>query len=232
MAPKIKLNMHRLYSFIIKPIRTSKTICFLLFSIWYKTKKYGGYWDWVTVLLRNVIREYTKNNICFLDVGTGPYGILSRYVKKNYQDISITAIDYCKELIHYAKKISPQGNIEFIVSDLFENVKNKYDVIVFNAPYIDLEFGEKIGVLNNELSIKRWSGGKDGNQTIKRFIRELPGHINNDGVCILGVNHYYIKNDMIMNIISESEMKIIDQKVSKLTKAHIYVLSKKNVYKM
>ncbi len=78
------------------------------------------------------------------------------------------------ELAKENARINGLENVEFRVSDLFENVSGKFDVVTFNAPYLPGEPEEPI-----DLALV---GGKNGREVLDRFIREVPAYIKPGGV--------------------------------------------------
>jgi release factor glutamine methyltransferase len=62
-------------------------------------------------------------------------------------------------------------------SDLFSNVEGKFDLILFNPPYL-------VGAGEGDLE-RSWAGGKDGVQVLERFLREAPQHLLADGRIIV-----------------------------------------------
>ena len=58
---------------------------------------------------------------------------------------------------------------------LFSKVKGKFDLIVFNAPYLPND-GEKNLALD---------GGVNGNELILRFLKKLRAHLKTNGDCYL-----------------------------------------------
>jgi release factor glutamine methyltransferase len=221
--------MHKIYSYFISKIRNNKTICYFLFGICYENNSYGGYWDWVTIELRNFLRQHKHKLTSLLDLGTGPYGILSLYAHKLNENCKIVGADYCKELIENIETINTSHKIKFIHSDLFKNINEKFDFIVFNAPYIDLDFGEKIGVLQDEMSIKRWSGGKNGIETISRFLFNVKKYINTEGICALGVNEFYVEDKIIIELIEKANLNLQSVSRNMFTKANVYIIKTNQV---
>lgn len=114
--------------------------------------------------------------------------------------------------------------IEFCCSDLFSSVSGRFDVIAFNAPYIDIEKGKVNGTLKDELSEKRFSGGVVGGETISRFIREAPEHISEGGKVLLGVNHYHIKRPTLLSLINKSDFDLQECIENPFIPATVYVL--------
>lgn len=87
----------------------------------------------------NYVKRYNFNNPDILDLctGSGAIGIaLKKEIKSN-----VTESDISIKALNVAKKNAKLNNldIEFIKSDLFKNINNKYDVIVSNPPYVSLE---------------------------------------------------------------------------------------------
>lgn len=65
------------------------------------------------------------------------YGIsLAKYGK----DLGITMTDVSEKALEVAKQnaknLLDKSQIEFIKSDMFENISEKYDIVVSNPPYI------------------------------------------------------------------------------------------------
>ncbi len=83
----------------------------------------------------NYIKE-TFNNPKILDIGTGS-GAIAISIKKNIK-CEIDASDISKDALKVAKENSKlnKTEINFIESDLFSNINDKYDVIISNPPYI------------------------------------------------------------------------------------------------
>lgn len=92
------------------------------------------------VLVEEVIalsKEKNKKEILELCTGSGAIAIsLAKYLR----NISITATDISEAALNVAKKnekrLLEKQKIEFIQSDMFENIDRKYDIIVSNPPYI------------------------------------------------------------------------------------------------
>jgi release factor glutamine methyltransferase len=200
--------------------------------MYYENSSYGQFWDWVSLGLRKFLRQHKDKLTSLLDLGTGPYAILSFYAHKLNENCTILGADHCKELIENAEKINTSNKIKFIYSDLFKNIDEKFDFIIFNAPYIDLDFGKKIGVLSNEDLVKRLSGGKNGIETISSFLLDVKNYLNNGGICALGVNSFYIRENIIGNLIEKANLNLVSVSRNWFTKANIYIIKHKNKHEM
>ena len=122
-------------------------------------------------LIEKHIKNYPSSSC--LEIGTGS-GILameaSNYCKK------ILAVDIDKEAINYCKKSIKKNNIKFKISDLFSNIKGKFDLILFNPPYLP----------NDPLvKDKALDGGKKGYELIERFLNNVNSHLNKNGKILL-----------------------------------------------
>src|SRR3989338_8564059 len=88
-------------------------------------------------LLQSCIRQYAIGRV--LDVGTGS-GIQAITAASSPQVREVVAIDLNEEAIERLKEQNIP-KIRPIVSDLFENVSGKFDLIIFNPPYLPQDEG-------------------------------------------------------------------------------------------
>ena len=97
----------------------------------------------------NFIKEYF-NKPKVLDIGTGS-GAIAISIKKEIDSI-VYATDISKEALEVAKENAKRNNVDinFINTNLYDGINEKFDVIVSNPPYI--RYDEEIDevVKNNE----------------------------------------------------------------------------------
>jgi release factor glutamine methyltransferase len=110
-----------------------------------------------------------------LDMGTGS-GVLA--IAAARRGSFVTAADVNPEAIEYARAQAEKERlkIEFVVSDLFEKIRNRYDLITFNPPYVKTEDGEK-----KDMQSIAWDGGADGAAVISKFLHSAPVYLNSGG---------------------------------------------------
>ena len=108
-----------------------------------------------------------------LDVGAGTGLIALLMARKARYVLGVDINPIAVELARENARINNIKNVEFRVSDLFENVSGKFDVITFNAPYLPGEPEEPI-----DLALV---GGETGREVIDRFIREVPDYLTENG---------------------------------------------------
>ena len=123
-------------------------------------------------LILEQVKEYVKPGMKVLDVGCGS-GILSRAAKDLGADVIATDIN--PECVEYVKKL----DVNAIVSDLFENVEGKFDLIIFNPPYLPRDDMEPA---DSALST---TGGEKGSEIIDSFLQEAHKFLEEDGKILL-----------------------------------------------
>lgn len=91
-----------------------------------------------------------KMPIDILDIGTGSGAIAITLAKE--LNCHVTATDISTEALKIAKKNATRNNviINFQKSDILENIKGKYDLIISNPPYISLDEKVEEIVIKNE----------------------------------------------------------------------------------
>ncbi len=83
-------------------------------------------------------------------------------------DINPNAIKHCNTL-----------RFRCVKSNLFSNIKGKFDVIVFNPPYLPEDKNEpKISRMNT-------TGGLQGNEIIIKFLKQAKKHLNHEGEILI-----------------------------------------------
>jgi len=118
-----------------------------------------------------------------LDMGTG-CGILGIIAAKKASEV--VAVDVNPYAVRCAKQNAELNNIrskmDFVQSDLCAslNGKAKFDVILFNAPYLPADESEADSWIG-----RAWTGGATGRKIIDRFIPEASKHLKLTGQILL-----------------------------------------------
>ena len=120
-----------------------------------------------------------KKGQSVLEIGTGS-GIVAMYASRLTDDITVTDINF--DACELARKNFTENrieNIEILWGNLFEVVENrKFDVILFNTPYLPTEDDE---VLDNTINYA-FDGGLNGRKVIDLFLNEVRNHLNDGGI--------------------------------------------------
>lgn len=162
------------------------------------------------ILVEHVI-EYCNNinySLKILDLCTGSGAIaisLAKYIK----NANIYATDISENAIEIANKnakINKVG-INFIKSDMFENIEEKdFDIIVSNPPYIKTSV---ISTLSNEVKNEphiALDGGKDGLKFYNIICEKAEKYMNRNGIIFLEIG--YDQKENIMNIFKKKYREV------------------------
>jgi release factor glutamine methyltransferase len=128
------------------------------------------------LLQRHVARLVTGR---VLDMGTGS-GIQAMTAAQKIDVDHVVAADINPEAIETAKRRAWEAGVyikmSFIVSNLFENVDDCFNWIIFNPPYLPAEGG---------LRDPTWDGGEGGGRIIERFLKEAKRHLKPGGAILM-----------------------------------------------
>lgn len=118
-----------------------------------------------------------------LDMGTG-CGILGIIAAKKAS--VVVAVDVNPYAVRCARENAVLNNVcskmAFVQGDLFTplNTEEKFDVILFNAPYLPAEESEADSWIG-----RAWAGGATGRHVIDCFIPAAPKHLKRTGRVLL-----------------------------------------------
>lgn len=169
------------------------------------------------ILVENVIsiiknlQKSCQKEITVLDLCTGS-GIIGVCLKKYLQNVNVLSSDISSNALEIAKKNANLQNvkIDFIKSDLFENIDEKFDVIVANPPYIKTD---KINELSKEVKTEprlALDGGQDGLDFYRKIIKEAPNFLSKIGYLALEIG--YNQKDAVEKLLKTYKYKNIQIK--------------------
>jgi len=158
----------------------------------------------VDLALKSIVEESKVLDLC---TGTGAIALK---VKKE-KNCEVFASDFSKDALTLAEENAKALNLQinFIYSNLFENIIEKFDVIISNPPYIP---SKDIALLEKEVSFEpkmALDGGEDGLEFYRNIANNAKDFLNDNGLIFLefGINQ---AND-IKRIFNEySNVKIIN----------------------
>jgi methylase of polypeptide subunit release factors len=217
---------YRLYARAAQRLRSQRAVYRLLFGHWPARELRGQLWDWTTLALAAAMRRQVRPDSRVLDMGTGPAGVLAVYAKHRLGCAHACGVDHLPELLPTAAATAAQCGVEvdFRHSTLFSAVEERFDVIAFNAPYIPVDEGWRLGALQDLTQERRWGGGITGLDTVQRFLREASGHLLADGRILLGVNHVYLSPEVVREAVVGAGLQEFGTITHRLSRSSAYLL--------
>ena len=130
-----------------------------------------------TFLMLDALRITALAGKQVLDIGTGS-GVLGLFCATRGAQVTASDIDELA-IRQVASTSSLLGvKLKLVVSDLFTDVPGRFDLIIFNPPYLPSENIQDATV----------DGGPLGRTLIDRFLRCLPDHLRKGGESLLLVS--------------------------------------------
>lgn len=143
-----------------------------------------------------LVEECTKlikgnNLVTVLDICTGS-GAIALVIKRDNPNVKVTASDISENALNIAKENASVNNLEidFIQSDMFENIISSYDLLVSNPPYITTEIVESLDtVVKDYEPFIALNGGSDGLDFYRVIIDNLDKTVNDGGFLALEIGY-------------------------------------------
>jgi release factor glutamine methyltransferase len=167
-------------------------------------------------MLADAIESYAFGSV--LDMGTGT-GILAERASDSSKVTNVIGVDVNPAAIEYCLKNIRNKKIKFFHSNLFKNIKGKFDFIVFNPPY--LPHG-KDGIKDKALI-----GGKKGSEVIEQFFKDVSKHLSSKGR-VLMVFSSLTDKEKVDTVIRKHKFKInlLEKKHISFEDLYLYMLEK------
>ncbi|MBO5102818.1 MAG: peptide chain release factor N(5)-glutamine methyltransferase [Clostridia bacterium] len=125
-----------------------------------------------------------------LDLCTGS-GCIAIALKQHNSNLQVIASDKSEQALLIAEQNAKLNNveIEFILSDMFAQLNNSFDVIVSNPPYLNLSNKEDYPKsLDFEPQLALW-GGEDGLDFYRIIASKSIQFLNKNGIIYLEIGH-------------------------------------------
>ncbi len=124
-------------------------------------------------ILKEKIPLLIKQNpeLKFLEIGSGSGIHLETAKKSGIKKENIFSVDINPKSVEHCKLLG----FQCIESNLFEKINKKYEIIIFNPPYLPENKSEP------KDSQTATTGGKKGNEIIIRFLEQAKNHLKENG---------------------------------------------------
>ena len=155
------------------------------------------------------IKSINKNNIKILDLCTGS-GIIGITLRKElgFKSLEVVASDISEEALKVAKEnaIMNEAEVKFIQSDIFENINEKFDIIVSNPPYI--AYNDKITMEDNVLNYDphlALFAEEDGMYFYREIVENAKEYLEEDGIVFFEIG--YDQREKILKLANDNGFK-------------------------
>ena len=213
-------------------IMKSRYAAHLIFKIDFKPVKKGAYYfDMTTLVLTKLLLGEINKDDRILDMGTGTSSIIGLTLWKQCgcyvvcSDINPEIVSMAQENVEFN-----QAPIQVKHSNLFENIEEDFDVVVFNPPYVPTKKGTMSNLSKQFQS--QWDGGEDGSVIVKQFLDELQ-QIKRSVRVYVGVNYWYLPKEKFLPMIEiKKDLKL--RKIYRHTflPIEVFIIEKKYVPKI
>ena len=158
------------------------------------------------------IKTIKKEKIHILDIGTGT-GIIPISIALNTKNVEILGVDISTSAltvaIENAQKYLPSNIVLFRKSDLFENIKETFDIVVSNPPYIPIKEKNSLQeevMFDPELAL--FAPDDDGVYFYKKIIENSKPRLKENGFVLfeLGIG----QSELVKKIMEENGFKNIE----------------------
>ena len=181
-------------------IRTREPLAYLLKEAW--LGEHAFYVDRRVLVPRSFIAELLRDHLSpwlpkdpkrALDLCTGS-GCLAVLLALEFPRARVDAADLSGAALAVARKnvnrYEMKKRIRVVKSDLFASLKDKYDLIVSNPPYVTARSMRKLPREYRHEPAVALAAGKDGLDLVHRILAQAREHLNAGGllVCEIGGN--------------------------------------------
>ncbi len=170
-----------------------------------------------SLLIGKYVEKFSKGKV--LDVGAGTGYLIEVALKKTK---NVEGVDIDEDAINFCKK----KNLNVYYSDLFSNVKGKFNLIIFNPPYLPQEepFLKRNVHERKNIDI---IGGKNGWEIIFKFFKDVKNYLEKDGKILILFSNLTNKNK-VDSIIKKNgfSFELLEEKnVGLMEKLYVYILN-------
>ena len=206
-----KENENKYFSLIEKHIKEDVPLSHLVGFEYFYDRKYKVTKDVLSPRMETeeliykvieYVKASSKNNFKILDLCTGS-GIIAITLKKELSQFSIDVVasDISEEAIKVAKENAQSHDaiIKFIQSDIFNNIADKFDIIVSNPPYIDRK--DEVTMQDNVLKYDphlALFAEEEGMYFYRKIIEQAKDYLNENGVMFFEIG--YDQKDKIIKL--------------------------------
>jgi release factor glutamine methyltransferase len=129
-----------------------------------------------TYLLVDAALNVVRPTDSVLEVGTG-CGLIAKIVARVARSVIATDIN------PHAVVNATLNGVDAIQGDLFANLNRRFDLVIFNPPYLPAHSNTSTDWLT-----RAWDGGPSGREVIMRFLSHVDRHLTNKGRVLMTIS--------------------------------------------
>ena len=135
-----------------------------------------------------LVEELKKDSLIILDIGSGS-GCIAITLNKLIKDSKVDSVDISLEALEVCNRNNKinNTNVNFYKSDCFENVNDKFDVIISNPPYIDEDTYVQDSVLKYEPHTALFADNH-GLAIYEKIISNIGSYINRPSIAAFEIS--------------------------------------------
>ena len=168
-----------------------------------------------------------KAHLKILDIGTGS-GAIAISLAREFENAEIVAIDISEDAIKVANNNIITKNLDERIQlkkTSFENIKDNFDLIVSNPPYLTQNEIKNISdEIRNFEPLLALFGGEDGLDFYQAFSKQINKNLKKGGYLILEIGGSQFSD--CMEIFRDSALKFIKKEQDLQKKDRIIIFSK------
>ncbi|RBP62588.1 release factor glutamine methyltransferase [Alkalibaculum bacchi] len=164
-----------------------------------------------TEILVEYVVEYIKQreeDVNILDIGCGS-GAIGLSIASQFPKSQVTLVDISPEALELAKENARKLNIkngQFVLSDCFESISDKYHIIVSNPPYIPAKDIEDLQIEVSTYEPRgALDGGIDGLDFYRRIATEAKEYLLKGSLLAFEIG--YNQGNAVIEILKENDYK-------------------------
>lgn len=155
------------------------------------------------LLVEEILKENLRDKK-LLDIGTGSGAIAISLALENKKNLHVSACDISTKALEVARMNAEKfgARVEFIHSDIFENIEGKFDIIVSNPPYISEEDYDKLDELLYHEPKTALYGGVKGYEIYEKIINQAKSHLADDASIFFEIG--YDQGKVVSDLLKEN----------------------------
>lgn len=160
-------------------------------------------WDTTTLAMLEPLRAHALAARRVLEIGTGPYALLSIVIRRQNPSTYLLATDLRVETLRLARRTAADNGarIDFACARTLRGIGGRFELVFMNPPYVptDRLLAEGVGI-----GTDAWlagHGGPTGDEQVRELLDEVPERLSRSGCCIVGVNNFHVPDARVVGAI-------------------------------